>query len=114
MQSSLKSASLNIFNGQRFFALMLLVIICLIAVTIIQLQHKVRHLETQYAKSIHDRVVLNEDKGKLLLEKYHLTALAKVEIVAKEKLQMKRISEQQNNIQIIYLDKIKEMNDVVQ
>lgn len=114
MQISPTSPSLNLFSWRHAFVLTLLSLICVITVVIVQLQHNIRHLETQYSKSIRDRVVLHEEKGRLLLEKYHLTALSKVEVEAKEKLNMKKISAKSNNIQIIFLDNIEYSDNAVQ
>jgi cell division protein FtsL len=112
-QSTLKS-DLLIFSRKRFFALLFLVLICIISLLIIQIQHKVRHLETQYSKSLLTRVDLQEEKGKLLLEKYHLTALARVESIAKQQLQMSRVSKQSDRVQTLYFSTPTGGNDVVQ
>jgi cell division protein FtsL len=110
-KSFYKPNQLSFFSWERFFVLFLLVIICSFIVLIIQVQHKIRHLETRYSKTLIQRVNINEEKGKLLLEKYHLTSLARVEGIAKDKLKMNRIYKQLNNVQVIYIDKLKELNN---
>ena len=114
MQISPTSPLLNLFTWGHAFVLTFLSLICVITVVIVQLQHNVRHLETQYSKSLRDRVVLHEEKGRLLLEKYHLTALSRVEVEVKEKLNMSKVSEKSNNIQIIFLDNIESSDNAVQ
>ncbi len=114
MQISPTSPLLNLFSWGHAFVLTFLSLICVITVVIVQLQHNVRHLETQYSKSLRDRVVLHEEKGRLLLEKYHLTALSRVEVEVKEKLNMSKVSEKSNNIQIIFLDNIESSDNAVQ
>lgn len=103
VQSSLKSYQYILNNWQVFFVLFLLGIICLSGVLIVQVQHKVRHLETEYSISLLNRVILHEEKGKLLLEKHHLTALSRVEMIAKDRLKMVRVSKQSSRVQTIYL-----------
>lgn len=101
---------MTLFRWDRLFALLLVGVVCILIVVIVQLQHGVRHLETQFSKSLLLSVDLQEEKGKLLLEKYHLTALAKIEEQAKEVLSMHRISSKFNNTQTIYLSKVKVKN----
>lgn len=75
-------------NWRGFFALILLLVIFLSFIVIIQLQHQIRHLETQYAKALQQEVALQEELGKLKLEKHHLSALARVEDLARTELHM--------------------------
>lgn len=88
MQSLPNSSQLKLFNWPRMFALAMLGFICLSLILIIQVQHKVRHLETRYAKALQAEVDLREEFGKLTLEQHHLTALARVEDIARTRLHM--------------------------
>lgn len=86
------------------FALILLGVISLSLVAIVQLQHQIRHLETQYASALQNQLKLKEEWGKLKLEKHHLTALARVEDIARNQLKMtlEKHPDQQNS-HTIYL-----------
>ncbi|MDX1795358.1 MAG: cell division protein FtsL [Hydrogenovibrio sp.] len=88
MQSLPDSSQFKLFNWPRMIAFAMLGFICLSLILIIQVQHKVRHLETRYAKALQDEVDLREEFGKLTLEEHHLTALARVEDIARTKLHM--------------------------
>lgn len=114
VQSTPKLNQTSLFGWNRIVALLLIGVCCILIVVIIQLQHGVRHLETQFSKSLSSRVDLQEEKGKLLLEKYHLTALAKVEEIAKETLSMARVTADFKNSQTIYLNRIEADDHVVQ
>lgn len=92
------------FSWSGILALALLGFTCLSLIVTIQLQHKIRHLETQYAKALQKEVVLNEEWGKLKLEKHHLTALARVEEIARTQLHMTLEKHpDNNNAQTIFL-----------
>lgn len=93
-------------NWQGFFALFLLGVLVTSLIAIIEVQHQVRHLETQVAQSLKKQVALRQEFGKLTLEKHHLTALARVEYIAKNQLKMTlEKSPQFDNFQIIFLEK---------
>lgn len=93
-------------NWPGFFALLLLGVVFVSLVAIVQLQHQVRHLETLYAQALKHQVYLQEEQGKLKLEKHHLTALARVERIATKKLKMTLDKTPANrNAQTIYLEK---------
>lgn len=105
MQSLPGSRQLNLFNWQRIIALLLLGLVCLLLILIVQVQHQVRHLETRYAKALQKEVVLHQDFGKLTLELHHLTALARVEEIATNKLNMTiDKAPDRHNLQTIFLD----------
>lgn len=83
---------LKIFSWSRLLVLLILGVILLSSITIIQVQHQVRHLETSYAKALVQQENLREQTGRLLLEKHHLSALSRVEEVASNQLNMHPIS----------------------
>ncbi len=101
-----KPERLHLFNLYRVVALAVLGVIFVTTMAIIQIQHQIRHLETGYAKALLMQVNLQEEKGKLLLEKSHLTALSRVEIIAKTQLHMHRIGQKTAGQQTIYLKTI--------
>lgn len=104
LRNKLPSPNRFYLNRSGVFALVLLGFVALSLIAIIQLQHHIRHLETQYAQSLKKEVSLKEEWGKLKLEKHHLTALARVEELARQQLGMTlEKSPKQNNAQTIYL-----------
>lgn len=56
------------------------------ALAVVFLQHHVRHMETQLAQAMEAQQALMHEQGRLRLEKHHLTALARVEQIAKQQL----------------------------
>lgn len=93
-------------NWQGFFVPLLLVVLVASLIAIVEVQHQVRHLETQVAQSLKKQVALHQEFGKLTLEKHHLTALARVEYLAKTQLNMTlKKSPELQNFQIIFLEK---------
>ncbi|GKT11663.1 MAG: cell division protein FtsL [Thiomicrorhabdus sp.] len=86
------------WRGLFLFILVSLVLVSLVAIT--RVQHQVRHLETQYYHSLKQSLHENEEWGRLRLELEHLTAPAKVEQIAKAKLNM---TSDKSNFQIIYI-----------
>jgi len=87
----------------KLLAPLLILLTFTIFVVIVQVQHQIRHTQTMYAESLKEQVSLQEHWRKLTLEKHHLTALARVENLAKKKLEMAFKSEQ--NFQTIFLEK---------
>lgn len=87
----------------KLLAPLLILFTFAIFVVIVQVQHQIRHTQTMYAESLKEQVSLQEHWRKLTLEKHHLTALARVENLAKKKLEMAFKSEQ--NFQTIFLEK---------
>mgnify|MGYP000060267485 CR=1 FL=1 len=73
-------------GGFLTFSLLMVILVSMVAIVLVQ--HQVRHLETQYAQAMQREVMLQEEQGKLILEKHHLTALARVEHLARTRLQM--------------------------
>lgn len=107
------SSRFTSWNWRGFFALLLLFMTFLSFIAIIQVQHQIRHLETRYAAALQKQVVLQEELGKLKLEKHHLTALARVEEVARTQLNMTlEKSSRLNNVQTIVLEKLDETSSV--
>ncbi|PIQ06161.1 MAG: cell division protein FtsL [Piscirickettsiaceae bacterium CG_4_9_14_3_um_filter_43_564] len=93
-------------HWQGFFALFLLSVLVISMIAIVEVQHQVRHLETQVAQSLKKQVTLHQELGRLTLEKHHLTALARVEYLAKTQLNMTlEKSPKRQNFQIIFLEK---------
>lgn len=101
----------QIFLTSSFAPLFLLFIFALIIV-IVQVQHQIRHTQTSYAEALQQQVDMQEQWRKLTLEKHHLTALARVESLAKSELQMKFKSKQ--NFQTIFLKKEPEVLEVAE
>lgn len=79
---------------------------------IILIQHQIRHLETRFAQTLQKETVLKEDWGKLNLELHHLTALARVEKIAKERLnlQLPKPSELESELTIYLAPQTSEMS----
>lgn len=75
-------------NLTGFFAFGFLVVILLLMIAIVSVQHQVRHLETEYAQKLLEEKQLSEEKGRLSLEKYYLSAAARVEQIARQELGM--------------------------
>lgn len=99
-------------SWQGFFAPILLLLLAVSMIAIVEVQHQVRHLETQVAQSLKKQVELHQELGKLTLEKHHLTALARVEYIAKTQLNMTlEKSPDLQNFQTIFLEK-RNANDV--
>lgn len=93
-------------NWKGFFVPLILVVLVASAVAIIEVQHQIRHLETQVAQALKKQVTLRQEFGKLTLEKHHLTALARVEYLAKTQLNMTlKKSPELHNFQVIFLEK---------
>lgn len=88
LRRKLPSPNRHSFRWSGVLTLFLLGFIAFSLVATIQLQHHIRHLETQYAKALQQEVALKEEWGKLKLEKHHLTALARVKEIAKTRLDM--------------------------
>lgn len=75
-------------NWAGLFAFLLLSLLAVILVLIVLVQHKVRHLETSYYQGLQAQAKLDEEWGRLMLEKSHLSSPGRVERVARENLQM--------------------------
>lgn len=70
------------------FAFLLLSLLAAILVVVVLLQHHIRHLETSYYESLMLQKQLDEEWGRLMLEKTHLSSPSRVERVAREQLNM--------------------------
>ncbi|UQB42632.1 cell division protein FtsL [Thiomicrospira microaerophila] len=80
----------NRFNLAGLFAFLLLCILAaMIGVTIL-LQHHIRHLETQNFIASQQKLELDEEWGRLMLEKNHLSSPGRVESIARERLNMQQ------------------------
>lgn len=82
--------------------ILLFLIFCLFF-ALIQVQHQIRHLQTNYAQALQMQLQQQESWSKLTLEKHHLTALARVQKLAQTKLNMEFKSAE--NSQIIFIEK---------
>ncbi len=97
--------SQNHWNLPGLFALGLLSLILVTMIAIVIVQHNIRGLETIYAEKITTQSQQHEEWGKLSLEKHHLSAPARVEQIAREKLGMSiEASKEPDNRQIIFLE----------
>lgn len=75
---------------------------CLVA--IVQVQHSIRHTETEYYHALQKTLAAREEWGRLMLEKMHLSAPARVEQIAQSRLQMTLdISPSRHNLETLYL-----------
>ncbi len=98
-----------VFKWRGFFLFSLLFVVLLSMLAIIQVQHEIRHTETEYYLALQNKIKAKEEWGRLTLEKMHLTAPARVEQIAQTELNMKmEKSVELNNLQTIYL---KEQSD---
>ena len=82
-------ASLTQLSGRGLLVGGLSAVVLVSALAVVLVQHHVRHLETQLAQAIVQEQTLIHDRGRLVLEKHHLTALARVERKAKTELQLR-------------------------
>ena len=72
---------------------------------IINVQHEIRHIETDYYLALKNKIEAKEEWGRLTLEKMHLSAPARVEQIAQSKLNMTmEKSVELGNLQTIYLN----------
>lgn len=92
---SLKPARFSHVNLAGLFAFLLLCVVVASWVMIVLLQHKIRHLETEYYQGLQLQEQLNEEWGRLMLEKGHLKAPERIERIARERLNMIEPIEQQ-------------------
>ncbi|MDR9499277.1 MAG: cell division protein FtsL [Hydrogenovibrio sp.] len=81
--------SLTRFSGRGLLVGGLSAVVLVSALAVVLVQHHVRHLETRLAQAIVQEQALIHDRGRLVLEKHHLTALARVERKAKTELQLR-------------------------
>lgn len=65
------------------------VIVVALAIAVVALQHKIRHLETDYYNALKMQQTLHSEWGKLQLEQSHLTARARVQQIAEQKLNLR-------------------------
>jgi cell division protein FtsL len=98
-----KPTHLTPFKWRGFFLFGLLGLILLSLIGIISVQHQIRHLETDYYHALQQTIQAQEEWGRLMLEKTHLSAPARVEQLAQSKLGMVLEKSQQHNLQILYL-----------
>ncbi|MGM0541453.1 MAG: cell division protein FtsL [Pseudomonadota bacterium] len=97
-----KPTHLNAFKWRGLFLFMLIVLVLASLIGVVRVQHEIRHLETQYYLSLKEALTAHEEWGRLQLEKKYLTAPARVEQVARTKLNM---TSDKSNFQILYLYK---------
>jgi cell division protein FtsL len=90
------------WRGFFIFSLGVTVLICLVA--IIQVQHQIRHTETEYYRALQKNIQAREEWGRLMLEKMHLSSPARVERIAQSRLHMTLDKSQaRQNLQTLYL-----------
>jgi cell division protein FtsL len=83
-----KPRSFKRLNWSGLFAFLLLSLVAVTWVVIVLTQHHIRHMETRYFEGLTQLNQLEEEWGRLMLEKNHLSSPARVERVAKEQLKM--------------------------
>jgi len=99
-----KPTHLIIFKWRGFFLFSLLMVALLSLIAIIQVQHEIRYIETDYYQALEKKIQAKEEWGRLTLEKMHLSAPARVEQIAHSKLNMTmEKSVELGNLQTIYL-----------
>ena len=87
-----------------FFVFSLFFIVLVSLFSIVKVQHQIRHIETDYYLALKNKIQAQEEWGRLTLEKMHLSAPARVEQIARAKLDMTMDkSVKQGNLQTIYL-----------
>lgn len=86
--SSTKPSRLASAKRAGLFAFILLCLLAMIWVLSVLIQHKVRKLETQYHQALETQRQLEEEWGRLMLEKGHLSAPLRIEQLADKHLQM--------------------------
>nr|WP_279585850.1 cell division protein FtsL [Thiosulfativibrio zosterae] len=101
--SSPSKPSRPLWRRSGFFAFILLGISMILLLAVVQVQHQVRLLETKYSDKLMQQKNLQEEWGRLSLERNHLTAPARVEHLATQKLGMHLISNSDNQAQVIFI-----------
>jgi len=86
------------WRGLFLFIFVILIVGGLVAIS--KVEYEVRMLESQYYQALKLAVKADEERGRLRLEKQHLTAPARVEHIAKTELNM---TLDKSNYQTIYL-----------
>lgn len=92
---SFKPAQIIKSNLVGLFAFLLLSLLAVSLVLIVLVQHEIRHLETRYYEQMQLKATLDEEWGRLTLEKHHLGSSARVERNAREKLGMSLVPPEQ-------------------
>jgi cell division protein FtsL len=93
---------LNAFKWRGLFLFILIMLLLASLVGVVRVQHEIRHLETQYYKSLKAALTAHEEWGRLQLEKKYLTAPARVEQLARTQLNM---TSDKSNFETLYLYK---------
>lgn len=88
MPRSFKPVQIVKSNLVGLFAFLLLCLLAISLVLIVLVQHQIRHLETRYYEQMQLKAALDEEWGRLTLEKYHLGSSSRVERNAREELGM--------------------------
>lgn len=89
------------FKWRGFFLFILVTLVCASLLAIVHVQHQIRNIESRYYQSLQQSLVANEEWGRLMLEKKHLTSPTMVEQVAKQKLGM---TLDKTHFQYIYIE----------
>ncbi|BBP46559.1 hypothetical protein THMIRHAS_19320 [Thiosulfatimonas sediminis] len=102
MHASAKPTNLSETKRSGLFLLFFLMLLLFaLLVGNVLLGHEIRGLQKEYYKT-HDQLLEARDqRGELMIEYSHLTAPARVEKIAKEKLGMKAIQENKQTIFIV-------------
>lgn len=88
MPRSFKPVQIVKSNLVGLFAFVLSSLLAICLVLIVLVQHQVRHMETRYYEQMQLKAALDEEWGRLTLEKYHLGSSSRVERNAREVLGM--------------------------
>ena len=108
-----KPTHLMVFKWRGFFVFSLLVLTLLSLLAIIQVQHHIRHIETDYYLALKKQIEAKEEWGRLSLEKMHLSAPARVEYIAQSQLGMTiEKSVKAGNLQTLYLKALTATNNM--
>jgi len=81
-------------NKSSLHGLFAFLLLCLLAAMIgvtILLQHHIRHLETQVFNTAQTKAQLDEEWGRLMLEKSHLSSPGRVELIARDQMTMQEV-----------------------
>lgn len=88
MMQDEKHIQKNLFGLSGLFAFVLVCVLAAMVGVTILLTHHIRHLETAVFNATQTKYALDEEWGRLMLEKGHLSSPGRVEAMARENLKM--------------------------
>lgn len=113
--SSPLKPSRPLWRRSGFFAFIFMGLVLALLLSVVQVQHQVRLLETRYAEKMIELKVHQEEWGRLSLERNHLTAPARVEQLAIQKLGMKLlIQPMQKDMPVIFIKPVQSNDTTIE